>query len=148
MNKIEFIDGEPACRYNGILCNEEGLMKIFGYSEDLNVLDNTTIIHENVLYTDLDLYQVICLVSTYQGTSEEYDEIINKGYGFTAHCEHTHYDNSYIISEQFVEDFKGVKQIKPFASFKEDYPEISLEKYFEFQDVLDEYYNNKEYLNK
>ena len=142
MNKIEFIKGEPTCRYNGILCNDDGLLKIYGYNEDLCTIDDTTIIHENILYTDHDLYQVIYLISTYQGPSDEYDEIVNKGYGFASYCEHSHYDNSYIISENLMDIFTGVKQIKPFASFKEDYPEISLEKYFEFQDALNEFYTN------
>lgn len=140
MNKIEFIEGEDFCRYNDILCDDEGCVKIYGYKEDLNVLDDTTIVHEGVLYTDKDLYEVIQLIATYQGKSEDYDEMVNQGRGFASYCEHTKYDCSYIIPEDWLDAFKDVKQIKPFTSFKEDHPEISLEKYFEFQDALDKYY--------
>lgn len=142
MDKIEFIEGEPFCRYNGILCDSGGCIKIYGYPEDLNVIDDTTIIHGEVLYTDHDLFTVIQLMSEYQGETPEYDEIVSQGRGFAEYVERSKYDNSYIIDEGLAEDFKNVKQIKPFSSFKEDYPEISLEKYFKFQDALDSYYNN------
>ena len=48
------------------------------------------------------------------------------------YCEHIKYDNSYIIPEHLLEDFQNVKQIKPFSSFKKNYPEISIKKYLEF----------------
>lgn len=148
MNKIKFIKGEPFCRYNGILCNSEGCIKIYGYTEDLCMIDDTTIIHEDILYTDHDLFTVIQLISEYQGETPEYDEIVNEGRGVARYCEHIKYDNSYIIPEHLLEDFQNVKQIKPFSSFKKDYPEISIKKYLKFQDAIDEYYDNKEYLNE
>lgn len=145
MNKIEFIKGEPFCRYNGILCDSEGCTKIYGYPEDICMLDNTTIIHEDTLYTNHDLFTVIKLISDYQGETPEYDEIIDEGRGFASHCEHIKYDNTYIIGENMLEDFKDVKQIKPFSSFKKDHPEISIKKYLKFQDALDKYYADLQY---
>lgn len=142
MGKIEFREGDSFCRYNGILCDSDGCIEIYGYPEDLNILDDTTIIHEGVLYTDQDLYTVLKFISDYQGETPDYDEIIDQGRGFARHVEPSKYDNSYIIKESFIEDFKGVNQMKPFSSFKTDHPEISIEKYLEFQRFLDLYYEN------
>lgn len=141
-HKIEFIEGEPFCRYDGILCSPEGCKSIYGYEEELPFVDDDIIAMEDTLYTDHDLAEIICAVSQHQGETEDYDMVIDQGYGFSRWQEHRKYDNSYIMSEHTLSFFEGVRYIKPFGEFAKDYPEVGLEKYEEFVTAFDEFYKN------
>lgn len=44
-----------------------------------------------------------------------------------------------------VDDARRIKDMKPFDAFKEDYPNANIEKYMEFEDVMDYYYANELY---
>lgn len=143
-HKIEFIEDEPFCRYDGILCDAAGCKAIYGYEEAIPYINDESIIMDGTLYTDQDLATVIASVSKYQGESEEYDEIINKWSGLRRWIDGKKYDNTYTMSEASFDCFKGVRAIKPFAEFEKDYPDIDLEKYDEYEQALDEFYESLE----
>lgn len=145
-NKIEFIEGESFCRYDGVLMDDAGCIATFGWVEDdLYCPDHDTVFIDNKIYSDKDFSELIKLIGVYNEKTPEWDSIFNMGYEPSGVTERRKIDNTYTIDADSVDSlFKGIKQILPFNQFKEDYPGVSLKNYFEFQDALDQYYYTNE----
>lgn len=142
-NKIEFIEGEPFCRYKGVLMDESGCIKTFGCPEgDLYCPDYDTVYIGDKIYSDKDFADLIKLAGTYNEETPEWDVIYNQGYEPSGVTERRKIDNTYTIDVSSIDTlFKGIREILPFNQFEKDYPSISLKKYLEFQDALDQYYD-------
>ena len=145
MKQIEFREGEPFCRYNGVLMDGSGCIKTFGcHEEELCCLGNDTVIIDDKIYSDKDFADLIKLAGTYNNETPEWDVIYNQGYEPSGVTERRKIDNTYTIDVSSIDSlFKGIREILPFEQFKKDYPSISLKKYFEFQDDLDKYYKER-----
>ena len=143
MEEIEFREGESFCRYNGILMDDEGCIKTFGCLDgDLYCPDNDTVYIDDKIYSDKDFAELIKLSGTYNDETPEWDVIYNQGYEPSGVTERRKIDNTYTIDASSIDSlFKGIREILPFNQFKKDYPTISLKKYFEFQDALEQFYN-------
>lgn len=144
-NKIEFIEGEPFCRYNGVLMNKSGCIKIFGCSdEDLYCPDDDTVYIDNKIYSNKDFADLIKLAGTYNDVTPEWDVVFTKSYEPSGVSERRKIDNTYTIDADSIDLlFKGIREILPLNQFEKDYPSISLKKYFEFHDALDQYYDQR-----
>ena len=140
-NKIEFREGEPFCRYNGILMDDEGCIRTFGCLDgDLYCPDNDTIFIDDKIYSDKDFSDLIKLIGIYNEKTPEWDVSVNQGYEPSGVTERRKIDDTYTINANDIDSlFKGIKKILPFKQFKKDYPLILLKKYLEFQNALDEY---------
>ena len=146
---IEFIKGEPVCRWNGVLMNEDGYKKLFGeYFEYEPVFEDDIIETDDVIYTDMNQGEFLKFIletfADHRGKEPEYDEVLSKGSGFWQHCERVEVECSYILHERTVEEYADAIY-KPYAAFKEDHPNFNIEKYNEFMDELDEYYEALSY---
>lgn len=139
-NKIEFIEGEPYCRYNGVLMNEEGCIKTFGYNEDLCMLDDVTVCIENKIYSEHDISEIIKLLSSYNNTTPEWDIIYNGDPEPSSVTLRRKLDDTYVIRADDLEVFDKVRRISPLKRLKKDYPNISIKKYMDYKDALDNYY--------
>lgn len=146
---IEFIEGEPFCRYNGVLTDEEGYRKLFGdYFDYEPVFEDNIIEAGDVVYTDMNQGEFLKFVmetfAEHRGKEPEYDEILSQGRGFGRHCEREAVECSYILHERTVDGYANCT-FKPYAAFKEDHPNFDIDKYNQFMDELDEYYEAMRY---
>lgn len=137
MNRIEFIEGEPYCRFDGVMVEPEVYMEIFGFDGELDMLDEDTYLVNGIVYTDKKLGDLIKLFGEVHGEVEEYDEILTEGRGFVAHYMEERLNNTVVIPLHYIE---YLESIKPFNEFANDYPNANIKKYIEFMDCLDGYY--------
>ncbi len=138
MKRIEFIDGEPYCRFDGVLMGPEESKKLYGLEDEFDILDVNTYQIYDTIYTDKKFNELIKLLGEVHGEVEEYDVISSRGLGYEQHCHEAQLNNTVVISLRSIE---YVENVKPFMEYKKDYPNLNVEKYIEFMDCLDEYYN-------
>ena len=138
MNKIEFKDDEEYLRFNGVLMTPEECIKLYGFDGEFDILKKDIISFNGTIYTNKKLYDVIKLLGEVHGEVEEYDVISSRGLGYEQHCHEAQLNNTVVISLRSIE---YVENVKPFMEYKKDYPNLNVEKYIEFMDCLDEYYN-------
>lgn len=134
--RIEFRKGEQYCRFDGILMDEDGCEKVFGYPEELRFLTDKTILIDSKLYTNDDLATIV------KSLGEFHEETEDSGIMPEYYIGMSLYDNCYIIPTNRLEMLAGVKQIFPFEQFATDYSEISLERFNEFYKCLNEFYDS------
>ena len=149
MGKIEFMEGESYCRWNGILMTNENYKKTFGISkEDEPIIEDKYIDTADVIYTDLcfgDLFKLMVeQCGKHYGPLEPYDPVLTKGAGFWEHAALEQCENSYVIEDRMLERFNGLS-VKPMADFKKDFPNFDVDKWLEFMDDLDAFYDTREY---
>ena len=137
MERIEFIKGEPYCRFDGTIMTPEACEVLYGYNGEFDILTDNTYIINNTVYTDMKLCDLIKLLGEVHGEIEEYDNILDNGRGWFAHCEEEKLNNTVVIPLRIIE---SLETIKPFNDFIKDYPNINITKYIEFMDCLNEYY--------
>ena len=136
---IEFINGEPFCRWNGTLMNEKNHKKLFGVQYELDMFEDDIISFDGVYYTDLPFGKlVMSLAEKIVEKVEDYDDVLDKGYGWSGWCEEKELEGKMIIPIDMIKDMT----VKPFQDFYKKYPKFNKEKYLEFYDELDEYYDN------
>ena len=145
-SKIEYINGEPFCRYNGVLMSEENCIKMFGTDCTECILSEKYIEFpvgkgdKYIIYTDYPINKIIpMLASATTGPAGEYDEIINQGYGYNSWLKDKEYENSYIIPKN---NISGLKAIKSIDDFKKRYPKIKIKEIVEFNKELNKYLDN------
>ena len=139
MNRIEFIEGEPYCRFDGVMMEPEVYTEVFGFDGELDMLDEDTYLVNGIVYTDKKLGDLIKLFGEVHGEAEEYDDALSSGRGFVAHYMEERLNNTVVITLRHIE---YLESIKPFNEFANDYPNANIKKYIEFMDCLDEYYKN------
>ena len=139
MKRIEFIEGEPYCRFDGVMMKPEVYMEVFGFDGELDMLDEDTYLVNGIVYTDKKLGDLIKLFGEVHGEVEEYDEVLTEGRGFASYCAEAQLNNTVVIPLHYIE---YLESIKPFNEFANDYPNANIKKYIEFMDCLDEYYKN------
>lgn len=140
---IEFVKGEPVCRFNGELATDkwyENKCGIFGEVE----IDENFIVYEDTIYVKgkIDFYSLLMRFGTFK-KARDYDYIANKGYGSVqAYTEQRIYgqNGSIIISNP--ERFKDMK-LKPYSKFMKDYPNFNEKEYNKIQESLDYYYEQR-----
>ena len=139
---IEFIENEPWCRYNGELTTPEWCINHHGLDGEPEFYDNH-IFYNDTLYTDnSSFYNLLTIFGEYHKV-KEYDYIANKGYGSTQNMIEKSLigDNgAYIVCDPTC--YKDTI-IKPYNQFYIDYPNFNKEKYDEFMNALDNYYNEQ-----
>lgn len=138
-NTIEFVDGETYCRFNGVEMTPEECKKLYGFDGEFSILEEDAIGIDDTLYTNKPLCDVIILFGRVYGPISEYDNILDKGYGFGSYSLEASLVNTLVIPLRNLEMFK---KIKPFEDFTKDYPKIDIEKYKEFYDCLDKFYKS------
>ena len=128
---IEFRDDENYCRYNGILMDRDGCLKVFGYPEELDMLDECTIKIDDKIYSNHDITELIKLLSeeTVDKTPDEENYYFN--------------EKIYVMDDFEINYFKGVRQILYFEQFKSDYPNISVDEYLAMENAIQRYYDNE-----
>ena len=77
MDRIEFIEGEPYCRFDGVMIKPEVYMEIFGFDGELDMLDEDTYLVNGIVYTDKKLGDLIKLFGEVHGEVEEYDAAVD-----------------------------------------------------------------------
>ena len=138
MKKIEFIDGEPFCRYDGILMTPENCIKMFG--TDYTEVDSEEFIQweDGTIYTDFSFSEIIKAIAYKETFNEpEYDDALSQGYGFGQYTRDKEIENCYILTKGSV---NSIKDIKPIKSFKKDHPEVKLKKLIKFSNELYKYF--------
>lgn len=138
-NRIEFIDNEPFCRFDGTIMTPENHIKIFGEPGEVAIWDDRFCLTKDTIYSDNDFCDIVKYFGTSYGDAPEYDYIFCEGRYTHEQYLQEHLQNSVLIPLQSIE---GIKHIKPFDDLKKDYPNFKYEKYIEFQDCLNEFYNN------
>ena len=114
MDRIEFRKGEPRCRFDGILMTNENCNKLWGYNgDDINQYDEKMIEVDGILYTDASLMDILEKLGA-----------INDETGITLY-------NVPIVKE--------ITTIKPFNQLMIDYPKLSLKKYNDFFNEIENY---------
>lgn len=137
MSRIEFIDKEEYCRFDGVLMTPEAAMNLYGYDGEITMLDEETYWVDDTIYTDKKLGDIIMSLGEVHREVEEYDEILSQGRGFARYCAEAALNNTVVIPIRFLDN---LAKVKPFASFKKVYPKFNLTKYIEFMDCLEAYY--------
>lgn len=136
---IEFIKGEKFCRWNGVLMSEENHKKLFGIDGEADISDDI-ISYDGVYYTDLPFGELVTRLAEWYGRIvhkvEDYDNVIDHGYGFQSWCSEKELENKMIIPIWAVENCT----VRPMSDFKKDFPDFNQEKFLEFYNELDEYY--------
>lgn len=138
-NRIEFVNNEPYCRFDGILMTPENCKNLYGYEGEINIYDDDTYEIDNTIYTDKKFSDLIKILGDVHNEIEEYDEILSQGRGFASHCAESKLNNTVVIP---LTRINHIDKIKPFKMYKEDYPNLNIEKYIEFMDCLETYYKN------
>lgn len=140
--KIEFIEGESYLRYNGILMDEEGCKKVYGYPEGIPFICDRTIVEDGVLYTDYGIGEIIGFIGNYIEEIETYDPVIENGVVSYDRYLREHYGGHYAVSKYWLSTFDEIKEIKPYDEFVKKHPEIDFEAYFTFEEDMDQFYKN------
>ena len=137
---IEFVEGEKFCRWNGTLMSEKNYKKLFGIDGEPDVADDL-ICYDGIFYTDLSFGDLVIRLAEWYGEKhgkvEEYDDVLSKGGGWSGYCVEKTLENKLIIPIDVVEGM----EMKPLAAFRKKYPKFDQEKFFAFQDELEEYYD-------
>jgi hypothetical protein len=138
--KVTFTDGEPYCRFDGILATPEHMEKLCGYCVEWSYYDDNFILDDQHLYTDeTNIYKILEIFGEYKECTEEYDMISNKGYGQDSHYARKQLDDSFVIlNASYLKEIT----IKSMSKFKEDYPFYNHEEYLKIQNSLDFFYDN------
>ena len=151
-NKIEFIEGEEFCRYNGILMTPENHRDLFGFYGEmeeyeyndkkyiyLSLYDEENFkqgfdIDSSKIYIEakdikeaifLFLHSVSC-----EETNYSYDDELDEAHGFAK--EHT----------RLIVDFEQIERIQDIEILTEEIKsKLKIEEYFDFINALDLYYN-------
>ena len=120
---------------------EANFEDMFGIDGEPDLSDEL-IYYDGVYYTDLPFGELVMRLAEWYGAVykevEDYDEVLSKGAGFDAWCKDKHLENKMVIPIDVVE---GVR-VEPFRMFRVDFPDFNEERYLEFMDELDEYYEN------
>ena len=138
MERIEFIEGEPYCRFDGILMDDAGSISVYGYDYEIDIIDDKTICMEGTIYTDKKFNELIKTLGKVTGKVEKYDEITSSGRGFASYCALKDLENTVVISLHAIE---YIEKVKPFCEFEKDYPNFNMDRYTELMSCLDDYYN-------
>lgn len=139
INRVKFIEGEPYCRFDGILMTPEAMMELYGYDGEFDIINEDTIIVDGTIYTNKNLGEILKLLGEVHYEIEKYDPILSQDRGFVMYCAEEKLNNSVVIPLYIV---TNLKWIKPFKDYKTDYPNLNIEKYKDFINCLDEYYKH------
>lgn len=137
---IEFIPGEPFCRWNGTLMTPEACIEMFGTDGEIYVEDGY--IDDGIaIYTDKPIGEVLSKLGTKYESPEPYDPVLNLN-SVTAIHEHA-WEEKLAGKIVFDIDFIENLVVKPMKQFKKDYPKFNEEVHNAFYDELNEYYDKK-----
>lgn len=140
---IEFREGEPRCRWNGILMTDRNHRKLFGIPHEIDWQEEDLIIFDDVTYTNLKPSQVLLRLGETYNAPPEADPILTEGYtNYPLESLEREFDGQFTIDPCML---TAVDNIKPFEKFRKKYPNFNEEEYNKFYDELDEYYEKKYY---
>ena len=147
-NKIEFIEGEKFCRYNGILMTPKNHRDLFGFYGEMEEYEynnkkyiylslydeeNFNIDSSKIYIEAKDIKEAIFLFLhsvSCEETSYSYDNPLDEAHGFAK--EHT----------RLIVDFEQIERIQYIEILTEEMKsKLKIEEYFDFIDALDLYYN-------
>ena len=59
MKRIEFIEGEPYCRFDGVMMTGEACKELYGFEGEFDMLDDDTYCINDTIYTDKKFIDLI-----------------------------------------------------------------------------------------
>jgi hypothetical protein len=134
--KVNYVDGESFCRYNGVLMNPENMKKTFGFNgelEEIEINDKTIIImygDDDLIYVDsdniADAIYIYLYSKSYETTSVSYDNALDEAHGFSK--EH----KNKILEFKHVDEIPNIRVLT-----KEQKSKFKIDEYFEFLDEID-----------